>query len=71
MKDLVARANAEAVARLKGAQPFWVDIRPAHEVLGIDRNTLLHAGPPIAWEDMCGPMKGCLLYTSPSPRDRG
>lgn len=61
MKDLVARANAEAVARLKGAQPFWVDIRPAHEVLGIDRNTLLHAGPPIAWEDMCGPMKGAVL----------
>ena len=41
--------------------PYWVDIKPAHEVLGIDKYTLLHAGPPIAWEEMCGPMRGAIV----------
>ena len=61
MKELVSAANEKAVAKLKNAQPVWVDVRPAHEVLGIDRYTLLHAGPPIKWEDMCGPMKGAVV----------
>ena len=61
IKELVSDANARAVAKLKGAQPFWVDVRPAREALGIDRKTLLHAGPPIAWADMCGPMRGAVL----------
>lgn len=58
MKELVSAANEEAVRKLKNAQPVWVDVRPAHEVLGLDKYTLLHSGPPIEWEDMCGPMQG-------------
>lgn len=61
MKELVRAANEKAVAKLKNAQPVWVDVRPAHEVLGIDKYTLLHAGPPIAWKDMCGPMRGAVI----------
>ena len=28
---------------------------------GLDDHTIGHAGPPIAWEDMCGPMKGAVM----------
>jgi hypothetical protein len=55
-------ANAVAVARLLGARPALVDVRPAGEVIpGMTRRTLLHAGPPLAWEAMCGPMRGAIV----------
>ena len=25
------------------------------------RKTMLHAGPPITWERMCGPMRGAVI----------
>src|SRR5438132_12676804 len=45
-----AAANATAVERLLTARPHLVDVRPAAEVLGLERGTFLHAGPPITWE---------------------
>lgn len=51
-------ANARALARLSAAAPVWTDVRPALEVLpGMTPATILHAGPPIAWADMCGPQQ--------------
>ena len=38
-----------------------VDVRPAAEALGLDRGTFLHAGPPIEWERMSGPLRGALI----------
>lgn len=61
IKEKVKAANEEAVSRLKNSQPFWVDVKPAHEVLKLDKTTLLHAGPPVKWEDMCGPMQGAII----------
>ncbi|MBA3876004.1 MAG: hypothetical protein C0498_03570 [Anaerolinea sp.] len=57
----VAAANAEAVERLLAAQPLLVDIRPAHEALGLTDTRLLHSGPPIPWERMCGPVRGAIV----------
>jgi hypothetical protein len=60
----IARANATATARLLGARPMLVDIRPAREVMPIFHTAeriLLHAGPPIAWDAMCGPMRGAVV----------
>jgi hypothetical protein len=56
---LVEAANHEAVARMLDARALWVDVRTAGEVLPAlaEERLLLHAGPPIAWEDMCGPMR--------------
>lgn len=28
---------------------------------GMTKTTILHAGPPVKWEDMCGPMKGAVM----------
>ena len=35
LKEMIRQANETAVNKLKNAQPYWVDIKPAHEVLGI------------------------------------
>ncbi|MBI3456568.1 MAG: DUF1116 domain-containing protein [Candidatus Rokubacteria bacterium] len=57
----VARANETALARLLAAEPVLVDVRPARDVLpGMTGRTILHAGPPIPWERMCGPMRGAV-----------
>ena len=36
LKEMIRQANETAVNKLKNAQPYWVDIKPAHEVLGRD-----------------------------------
>jgi hypothetical protein len=58
----IQAANARALEQILQADPVLTDIRPAHEVIsGMDRHTLLHAGPPITWPEMCGPMKGAVF----------
>jgi hypothetical protein len=56
-----AAANATAVERMLTARPHLVDVRPAGDVLGLERGTFLHAGPPISWERASGPMRGALV----------
>jgi hypothetical protein len=44
------------------AQPVLVDVRPAIEVVpGMSPTTLLHAGPPIDWAQMTGPVRGAVV----------
>jgi hypothetical protein len=60
--ERVDRANQEAVQRMVTARPRLVDIRPAHEVIpGMHKRLLLHAGPPITWERMSGPLRGAII----------
>jgi len=55
-------ANAQALQRIYAARPYLVAIRPARELLPQLREyTILHAGPPVLWEAMCGPMRGAIL----------
>src|SRR5712691_1396954 len=56
----VAAANREALDRLCRARPAWTAMRSAREALGLTGQSLLHAGPPIAWDRMCGPMRGAV-----------
>jgi Protein of unknown function (DUF1116) len=57
----VDRANAAALARLEAARPRAVAVAPAGEaVAGLEEGTLLHAGPPIAWERVCDPQRRAL-----------
>ena len=58
----VRAANEEAASRIMAAQTRLVGLAPAREVVpGMTENTILHAGPPIAWEDMCGTMQGAVV----------
>ncbi len=58
----IEAANQEGLRRILEAQPVLVDVRPAGEVLPrLTPGSLLHAGPPIVWPEMCGPMQGAVL----------
>jgi hypothetical protein len=60
--DAIARANDLAVRRMQDARPVIVGIGKAGELLpGLDERTFLHAGPPVDWADMCGPMRGAVV----------
>jgi hypothetical protein len=55
-------ANARVVEALLGARPFLVDVRSAREMVPALRGrVLLHAGPPLAYAEMTGPMQGAAV----------
>lgn len=55
-------ANKEAFAKFESSLPFLVDIEQAMDVIpGMTTDTILHAGPPITWEMMPGPMRGAVV----------
>ncbi|MBX2882415.1 MAG: DUF1116 domain-containing protein [Granulosicoccus sp.] len=55
-------ANQTALQRILDADPVLVDVIPAAEAIPAlaDGKRILHAGPPINWDDMCGPMRGAI-----------
>lgn len=58
----IESANNEALNRIINAQPVLTDIEYAKDIFPeMDSYTLFHAGPPITWDDMCGPMKGAVI----------
>lgn len=61
-----AAANEVAVGRMQSVRPQLVGVRAARDVVpGMDAGRLLlHAGPPISVERMCGPMLGALMGAS-------
>jgi Protein of unknown function (DUF1116) len=60
--ERIARANDAAVARMQDARPLVVGIGTAGDLLPeMSPRTFLHAGPPIAWADMSGPMRGAVI----------
>src|SRR5262249_29681736 len=61
----VRAANALAVERILSARPMLVGVRPAGAVVpGLGPRTILHAGPPINWDRMCGPVRGAIIGAS-------
>ena len=59
---VVAEGNRQALERILGAGPVLVGVEPAGSVIpGLAGRTLLHSGPTIAWERMCGPMRGAII----------
>ncbi len=51
-------ANAEVLRRLDGGVPMLVGTQPAAAVVpGLDGRMLLHAGPPIAYQQVCDPLR--------------
>lgn len=62
LKQAIDAANAQAVERIVAADPVLVDIARAGEVIpGLEGRTILHAGPPVAWERMCGAQRGAVI----------
>ena len=61
MTDLI-QANRTAVERMMSARPMLTTLGRAADVIpGMRPDLLLHAGPPIEWERMSGPMRGAVI----------
>jgi len=57
----IQEANDDVLERLRLAEPRLVDVKTVSEIVpDADAHTLYHAGPPITWESMSGPMKGAV-----------
>lgn len=55
-------ANDEVFQCLVSADPILVDVAPAREVVpGLEDMMILHSGPPIDWERMCGAQRGAAI----------
>lgn len=62
ISDKIEKANKEALTRLLAAEPIIVGVGTAGtHIPGMTKNTILHAGPPISWTDMCEPLKGAII----------
>ena len=58
----IDKANAIVCEKFMEAKPVAVSMGKAIEkVPGLHENMLLHAGPPVTWERMAGPMKGAMM----------
>ena len=58
----VEAANRVAFERFMSAQPVLMGVGKAQEeIRNFGSRTLLHAGPPIEWNRMCGPMQGAVI----------
>jgi len=62
LQDLIKKANKQALENLQKAQPTLIGIGVAlKDIPNMDKKTILHAGPPITWDNMSGPLKGAVI----------
>ena len=62
IKQRIEEANQIAVKRMMDADPVLIDIAPAKDVIpGLNDKMIIHSGPPISWEKMCGAQKGAII----------
>ena len=58
----IEAANAEAVRRIASGKATLVGLGVARDVIpGMRDKMILHAGPPITWDRMCGPVRGAVI----------
>jgi len=60
-REKIEKANQTAVEKILNGKPSLIGLNRAIDVIpGMKKNLILHAGPPISWERMCGPMRGAI-----------
>ena len=60
----IEEANNKALELMRLSRPILVDIKCAKDILPkMKKNSIFHAGPPIDWNKMCGPMRGAIVGT--------
>jgi hypothetical protein len=58
----IEKANTTVVEKMMEARPVATGVAKALDVVpGMTDDLLLHAGPPVTWERMSGPMKGAMV----------
>lgn len=59
---LIDKANKEALQIINNGKPVLVGMGLALDTIpGMYKDLILHAGPPITWDKMCGPMRGAVI----------
>ncbi len=59
---IIEQANEEALRRMLAGEPTLVDVVPASQAIpDLKDHMILHAGPPIGWDRMCGPLRGAVM----------
>ncbi|MGO2336154.1 DUF1116 domain-containing protein [Providencia sp.] len=63
MYSTIEEANAAVIERIRAARPFWQSVEPAKVVVPALQKgkKLLHAGPPVTWDEMSGPVRGACI----------
>jgi hypothetical protein len=58
----IDQANQKAIDAFMEARPVLVGVAKARDVIpGMHENLFLHAGPPVTWERMSGPVRGAMI----------
>ncbi|MEW5693065.1 MAG: DUF1116 domain-containing protein [Candidatus Hydrogenedentota bacterium] len=58
----IDKANTEAIKNIQSSQPVLIGIETAKNVVpGMNEKLVLHAGPPISWDKMSGPLRGAVI----------
>lgn len=58
----IDQANSRVINIIQKGRPSLVGIGIARETIpGYHNRLILHAGPPITWERMCGPTRGAIM----------
>lgn len=61
-KELIEEANKKALNIILSGKPTLIGLDIAINVIpGMKKNMILHSGPFVTWEKMCGPMKGGVI----------
>ncbi|MFQ0992114.1 YlbE family protein [Gilliamella apicola] len=63
MNRAINEANQAIIERIRSARPHWIGVVAGKEAVPAlaQGYKLLHAGPPITWQDMTGPMQGACI----------
>ncbi|MHB8087349.1 MAG: YlbE family protein [Anaerolineaceae bacterium] len=72
LREQIDLANQQALKRMVDSQPTWVGMDRAINVIpGMTKDTILHAGPPIEYKNMCRPQQvgvcGAMVYERLAP----
>ncbi|EOH93594.1 DUF1116 domain-containing protein [Enterococcus pallens] len=55
----IDEANQAVIDKIVASAPFLLDVVPAKSVISaLNNKVLLHAGPPLQWDEMTDPMQG-------------
>jgi hypothetical protein len=62
LQNIIDNANKKALEIIQNGQPTLIGLGVAEEVIpGLAKDLFLHAGPPVSWERMSGPLRGAVI----------
>jgi len=61
-ENIIAPANKKALEIINSGKAVLTGMDVALKVIpGMHKDLILHSGPPVSWDRMCGPMRGAII----------